>query len=381
MTMSNLLLGEANNLLSHDYWWLMIGMIVLLVFFTSSQLEEKDLIKLWRKLTENNKGMFFIFKPFGQKAYIATTYRGYDLKVELHATSERHSGLHTNVIMTTPTPSPHQDALKDKSVFHKLVIVKEPIDNSFVIPDVFKKLKKDSFINAKSNGQQVVYGQVGLENDTQYLQMIFDLLCDIAYVYPYVVKFGAETVPVLKVFAEKREHPLNLLAIQLLRDIGQETKERLAPHSSELLCSRCLSRRCTAHKLRLSTTWQSVTPITYYGCQVCGQSQEFLTSKLIAVLDRNMASKEIQQNGVLRVDWLKYRKIFDFDEVEIVQASDEDVEYFAMQVGNDTDVTRQRKYKQMICRVSSNCDLSENTTLILQRIFGSVILIIQPEGR
>jgi hypothetical protein len=69
--------------------------------------------------------------------------------------------------------------------------------------------------------------------------------------------------------------------------------------------------------------------------------------------------------------------MFDFDEVEIVRATDQDVERFAIQVGNDTDPIRQPRYKQMQCIISPNCDLSVNTRRILERTFGTVY---QPEA-
>jgi hypothetical protein len=85
-----------------------------------------------------------------------------------------------------------------------------------------------------------------------------------------------------------------------------------------------------------------------------------------------MDTEKFKQNGVLRVNWLTHRKLFDFDEVEIAQATDEDVERFAVQVGNDTDPKRKPRYQKMRCVVSSECHLSENTLRILERMFGVV---------
>ena len=74
----------------------------------------------------------------------------------------------------------------------------------------------------------------------------------------------------------------------------------------------------------------------------------------------------------MRANWLKYKTLFDFDMVEIINATDEDVERFVVQVGNDTDQTRKKRYKNMDCIVGLNCNLSENTIRILQRTFGQV---------
>jgi len=64
--------------------------------------------------------------------------------------------------------------------------------------------------------------------------------------------------------------------------------------------------------------------------------------------------------------------LFDFEQVVIVTANDEDVERFAVQVGNDTDPVRRPKYAQMCCLVSPECALSENTVRIFRRTFGRV---------
>jgi hypothetical protein len=72
------------------------------------------------------------------------------------------------------------------------------------------------------------------------------------------------------------------------------------------------------------------------------------------------------------VNWLQYRQLFDFDEIQIIQASDEEVERFVVQVGNDTDSVRKARYQHMHCIISSKCNLSENTMRILRRTFGQI---------
>ena len=59
-------------------------------------------------------------------------------------------------------------------------------------------------------------------------------------------------------------------------------------------------------------------------------------------------------------------------EIIIVQASDEDVERFAVQIGNDTDGIRKPIYKDIRCTISPGCKLSENTLRILRRMIGQV---------
>jgi hypothetical protein len=87
-----------------------------------------------------------------------------------------------------------------------------------------------------------------------------------------------------------------------------------------------------------------------------------------------MSREVFEQRGVLYLNWLARRNLFDFDTVTIVQASDEMVERFAVQVGNDTDPTRRPRYNHMPCRVSAKANLSENTVRILHRTFGAVTI-------
>ncbi len=95
--------------------------------------------------------------------------------------------------------------------------------------------------------------------------------------------------------------------------------------------------------------------------------------KIIAVLDSNWDEESVRDGDrLLRVNWLKHEALFDFDSIEIVEATDEDIERFTMQVGNDPDEWRRSGYRQMRCRVEPGCELSESTLRLLRSIFGEV---------
>lgn len=101
--------------------------------------------------------------------------------------------------------------------------------------------------------------------------------------------------------------------------------------------------------------------------------QRFRFGKVIAILDTGwVGESQRQQDDLLRVNWLQRQSLFDFDRVEIVQASDEDVERFARQVSNDTNDWRRAGYRQMPCLISTDCSLSENTINLLKNAFGEV---------
>jgi hypothetical protein len=91
-----------------------------------------------------------------------------------------------------------------------------------------------------------------------------------------------------------------------------------------------------------------------------------------AVLDSSWSQPHELQAGLLRLNWLVHRQLFDFDRVEIVRATDEEVERFAVQVGNDTDGFRKSRYATLRCTLAPTCVLSENTRRVLARTFGEV---------
>jgi hypothetical protein len=193
-------------------------------------------------------------------------------------------------------------------------------------------------------------------------------LSDLAEVYPSLVAGGGEAAIQLQPVVADKKHPLRGVAISILEDIGLQARIRLRHRYSSLLCPRCLVSY-SAHQIQL-TWWKSVT---FYGCRTCTQSQEFIEKppQLVALLDQEAAEQQ-QEDDFLKVNWLRYRRLFDFNRVEIVNATDEEVERFAVQVGNDVDETRRRNYQAVSCVIQSPCSLSENTIRILRGIFGHV---------
>lgn len=214
------------------------------------------------------------------------------------------------------------------------------------------------------NGFEVYYHQPGRETDIEYLQRIFDLAYDIAEAYPKVVAIGGEAMPALTLLSASG-NPLQSVAIELMKSIGSETRQRLHAHALQQLCPYCFVY-CAAQ-----TQWVDLTRIVYFGCRNCGQSNEFLEVKgtIVAVLDTRINLKQWEQEGNLYVNWFIHQELFDFEAIEMVWATDEAVEHFVVQVGNDTDSVRTKRYKAVRCRLSLECELSENTSRILSKTF------------
>jgi NADH-quinone oxidoreductase subunit J len=101
------------------------------------------------------------------------------------------------------------------------------------------------------------------------------------------------------------------------------------------------------------------------------QRQKF--RQVVAVLDAGWPGEAQQVHpDKLRVNWLRRPKLFDFDWVEIKQATDADVTRFAGQISQDTDNWRGMRYPQMVCLVAPEAGLSADTMRQLQEQFGEV---------
>ncbi|MFC1596929.1 HEAT repeat domain-containing protein [Planctomycetota bacterium] len=141
----------------------------------------------------------------------------------------------------------------------------------------------------------------------------------------------------------------------------------------ELFCRRCLTR----FEKSVVKTLENRTG-RFFCCRVCRKAAHawFGIRTVVCVIhsgreDTPPPSLD-ESGGVLRVHWRPPASLFDFDSVEIVRASDYDVEHFCVSVGNDTDLFRKRRYKRLPCTVASECELSENTMRVLADFLGEV---------
>ncbi|MEM7348920.1 MAG: hypothetical protein AAF485_32220, partial [Chloroflexota bacterium] len=223
-------------------------------------------------------------------------------------------------------------------------------------------------LTIQPRGREFSYEQPGLETSLDALQRIFDLLSDLAHDYPIWVALGGETVPMLYKVALDKELALQPVAERILEDIALDTRYRLSQNLDRHFCVYCLTH-CDSHKIKLQW-WK--TPLFYYGCRLCGQSRNIFTGSVVAVLDNETGIEQSRENRVLWVNWFVRRQIFDFSAVRIEQATDEEVERFVVQIGNDTDPKRRSRYAQINCQVSAECHLSQNSKHLLQRTFGRV---------
>jgi hypothetical protein len=153
----------------------------------------------------------------------------------------------------------------------------------------------------------------------------------------------------------------------MLQDIATDTTFRLAGSLTTALCRTCLTfpKAYTAHL-------SGIEIFTYYGCRTCGHSDNFLKGEIVAVLDTRMKVDYTEYDGRVELNWLKVQRQFDFGAINIRQATDEQIERLVMQIGNDTDLFRRARYKQISCTLNSDCKLSVNSMRLLERFLGKV---------
>ena len=312
----------------------------------------------WRTFAEANHLAFVPAFFLSGDVDASGEYRGHSLTVELRTDSNQATFFRA---VLHPDRSGESAAVGGE----KLV---EPTPRNVLatlLPSGFLFLPGK--LEAESGGRQVSYEEGDFLREPAQLKRIADLLSDLAEGYPAVVAAGGAVAPTLQIIA-REEDLLRNVAVRMLEDIAQAT-QHLGGQAGQLLCPRCLVR-CHAHRADLP--WQP--DVTYYGCRACHQSQEFIDCPkgVVAVLDAAGRGVQERQLGFLRINWLVRRVLFDFDRVEIIRATDEDVERFAMQVGNDTDPFRKARYGQTRCSLAPNCHLAENTLRILESLFGQV---------
>ncbi len=352
-------MGEMASRLAIDSWIGYGGLILSLIlagFWRNRQRKLNKILaydKIWQKLAASNQLNFIAGPTWKADSIVTGDYRGRFLFLTTVQKDFWQKHIHIS-LKNKNRPGDEQTAARDISGFRDWAISHNT--------SYWRQLK------IKASSQSIAGEYRGIEREAVDLVYTFDLLGDLLDFYPPVVALGAEAIPTLAEIIRKNKM-LKPVARQMLKDIARETTARLASKACLLLCVRCLAR-CKIHKIRLPGRISAI----YYGCRACGQSREFLdrSGGVVAVLDSHMLSKHSIRGGVLRVNWLVWRTLFDFDKVEIVQATDQDVERFAVQVGNDTETIRKFRYPRMPCAVAPDCELSPNTMRILQHIFGYV---------
>lgn len=128
----------------------------------------------------------------------------------------------------------------------------------------------------------------------------------------------------------------------------------MEPQLNELFCPKCFTRFEIVHfelKQGPHEYRKLITKVIH--CRSCGKCEALREVKqVVCVLDQNTTQADEQPaNGILRVNWFKRKKLFDFDKVEIRHADEQQVTAFLNLIKNDNDPFRKHHYKRMNCLI------------------------------
>ena len=112
----------------------------------------------------------------------------------------------------------------------------------------------------------------------------------------------------------------------------------------------------------------------YYGCRQCGRSHDVIPVRrhVVCVLDQAENSVIVPSGPDLHLNCFAHPDGFDFDAVEVVNATDEQVERLVMSMANETDPFRRKLFARATCSVATTCPLSTNSLRLLNRTFRHV---------
>ena len=331
----------------------------------------RDGIEMWRHFAQEYDLEFFRGGLFDKAIRVTGSYRDYLVDIFLSEYKNRKQGiyrLYTNIHLSTTNRDLRQNnGGNSNSAVQEIAepaagdIVKVLIPNGLVCYS-----RAGVEIGVEEN--KVQYRQEGFEEDEEYLLKVLHMLCDLVDNYPMVINLGGVAVSELETLADyKTRHPLEMIAADLLKTIAGNSK-KMEKSNLKFTCPRCYMNFRSQH-IKLSR-W---IPTYYFACPKCHQNRDYHTGDVVAVLNEQTKTECFRNEDVLEINWLVYRKTFDFDSVIIEQATDEDVERFVIQSRNDTG--KSKDIGRVSCKVRSTCSLSENTMRILSNTFSAVEIV------
>lgn len=141
-----------------------------------------------------------------------------------------------------------------------------------------------------------------------------------------------------------------------LEQMLEEIYKLTLPRANTYLCSRDLAR---------FTKFQN-QKVTWHGCRKCQKTWFFeKATQVIAVLDETAPAREWRDNETLVINVLKQENLFDFDQVETGQVSDEEMVRFCIRVSNDSDLGR--NLGKAKCVIGADSKFEEGTLRVINK--------------
>jgi HEAT repeat protein len=144
------------------------------------------------------------------------------------------------------------------------------------------------------------------------------------------------------------------------------SNKSLEENVNQMRCSHCFSKFAGfIHKQSLFKKY------TFYACSECKSSVgSYGLDEVIAVLDRQMEESAVREGGTLSVNWFSYERAFEFDELKILDASNDDIkEFLKIAVENCNLSAFKKKMKSIQVSFGPGLELSEETMNTLKKHF------------
>ena len=209
----------------------------------------------------------------------------------------------------------------------------------------------------------LAYEEPGLECSEAEIEDLLDIACDLVEILPTIQALGGAALPFLDELAE--HDAAEPVAYRWLEALAEESRARFGDDPRRFICPRCLVR-FAPHVIdppgRLA--------VIVHGCRACLANRDPLQGRVVAVLDAGEAEEVGTEGDEVRASWSLRRRLFDFDEVHVVVATDADVEQLAIQIENDAHHDRERRVR---CTVGPGSGITEAGMRILERTFEEVV--------
>ncbi len=325
---------------------------------------QQRLEKPWKTLAQQYN-LQFDWSNEGRPMTVAGVYQGYN--ITLSAAYDQKNKPYTEFYLSPSnqnTPSTDADPQLPWTSA-TLTELLQPHDWRARLSGDWGKVEGANRINEK----YLTYVAPKFIADIETIGCLLDALSQLWHMYPQILAQPQAAVPVLQKLAMNQHEASSALARYLLEYLAEATQS-LQNNYPDLLCQHCF-HRFAKHTVNLSFA----SSVSYYGCRACHRTQDHITvRRVIAVLNETMKIDYKTTEQGFYLNWALYQDLFDFDEIRIDQISDEMLERFVVQVGNDTDPTRKAKYDQMCCMVTPSTTLSENSLRLLRQQFDLIVV-------
>ena len=131
---------------------------------------------------------------------------------------------------------------------------------------------------------------------------------------------------------------------------------------------------CTTHLARF-TKQDHKSGIDYLGCRMCGSTLFGIQApRVTLVIDAYMAPKLDKYPSMLYVNGLTHPAgvRFDFDRIEIGPCSNDTIREMCMEMGNDTDSFRVKRYPEVSCNIRRGATIGKEVLNLLSNHFSEI---------